>query len=103
LDYNEANGITPQSVVKPIDMSLIAVAEADYVTPPLGDESGIEFLSVEQRNGLIEELDRHMREAAKAFEFEKAAQYRDRIKLLKAPKPYDQTQAGGGDRIGEVD
>ena len=103
LDYNEANGITPQSIVKPIDMSLIAVAEADYVTPPLDDESGIEFLSVEQRNALIEELDKHMREAAKAFEFEKAAQYRDRIKLLKAPKPYDQTQAGGGDRIGEDD
>ncbi|MEO7141999.1 MAG: excinuclease ABC subunit UvrB, partial [Bryobacteraceae bacterium] len=34
-EYNEANNITPQSIVKPIDMSLIAVAEADYVTVPL--------------------------------------------------------------------
>src|SRR5436309_2429170 len=32
LEYNERNNITPQSIVKPIDMSLVAVAEADYVT-----------------------------------------------------------------------
>ncbi len=100
-DYNEANGITPQSIVKPIDMSLAAVAEADYVTPPLEDESVVELLSVEERNELIADLERKMREAAKAFEFEKAAQYRDRVKALKEPKPYDQTEAGGSDRVGE--
>src|SRR6202011_393526 len=33
--YNEANNITPQTIVKPIDMSLVAVAEADYVTVSL--------------------------------------------------------------------
>lgn len=32
VDYNVENNITPQSIVKPIDMSLIAVAEMDYVT-----------------------------------------------------------------------
>ncbi len=37
--YNEANDITPQSIIKPIDMSLIAIAEADYVTIPLEIES----------------------------------------------------------------
>ena len=36
--YNEANDITPQTIVKPIDMSLVAVAEADYVTVPLEEE-----------------------------------------------------------------
>ncbi|MBI4893926.1 MAG: excinuclease ABC subunit UvrB [Acidobacteria bacterium] len=101
-DYNEANGITPQSIVKPIDMSLVAVTEADYVTPPLEDDTEIELLSVEQRNQLIEELDRKMREAAKAFEFETAAKYRDRIKALKAPKPYEQSETGGPDRLGET-
>jgi hypothetical protein len=35
VEYNERNGITPQSIVKPIDMSLVAVAEGDYVTVPL--------------------------------------------------------------------
>ncbi len=101
-DYNEVNGIVPQSIVKAIDMSLVAVAEADYVTPPLEDESEIELLSVEQRNQLIEELDRKMREAAKAFEFEAAAKYRDRIKALKEPKPYEQSETGGPDRLGEA-
>ena len=28
MEYNERNGIVPQSIVKPIDMSLVAVAEA---------------------------------------------------------------------------
>ena len=35
IDYNERHNITPQSIVKPIDMSLVAVAEGDYVTVPL--------------------------------------------------------------------
>jgi excinuclease ABC subunit B len=101
-DYNETHGITPQTIVKPVEMSLAAVVEADYVTPPLEDESDVELLSVEQRNELIAELERKMRESAKAFEFEKAAQYRDRIKVLKEPKPYDQTEESGSDRSGEV-
>src|SRR5208337_1259648 len=37
VEYNERNGIVPQSIVRPIDMSLVAVAEADYVTVPLDD------------------------------------------------------------------
>ena len=37
--YNEANDITPQSIVKAIDMSLVAIAEADYVTVPLEDDT----------------------------------------------------------------
>ncbi|MBN9659866.1 MAG: excinuclease ABC subunit UvrB [Acidobacteria bacterium] len=103
MDYNTENEITPQSIVKPIDMSLIAVAEMDYVTPPLGGDEEVELLSVEQRNTLIEDLERKMREAAKAFEFEKAAQYRDRVKALKSPTPYEQNPAGGTDRLGAND
>src|SRR6059036_2953137 len=38
VEYNERNGITPQSIIKPIDMSLVALAEADYVTVPLETE-----------------------------------------------------------------
>src|SRR5690242_4072167 len=36
--YNEVNNITPQSIIKPIDMNLIAVVEGDYVTVPLEPE-----------------------------------------------------------------
>jgi excinuclease ABC subunit B len=83
-EYNERNHITPQSIVKPIDMSLVAVAEGDYVTVPLEADEETENLSPEQRVRFIGELEERMREAARKFEFEKAAQLRDRVKALKA-------------------
>jgi len=45
----------------------------------------VEDLSPEQRARFIEELEERMREAARKFEFEKAAQLRDRVKSLKLP------------------
>ncbi|MCC6859200.1 MAG: excinuclease ABC subunit UvrB [Bryobacterales bacterium] len=82
--YNEANGITPQSIIKPIDMSLVAIAEADYVTVPVeAEEEEAAELTPEQRARFIAELEERMREAAKKFEFEKAAQLRDRVRALK--------------------
>ena len=89
--YNEANGITPQTIIKPIDMSLVAVAEADYVTVSLEEDSDPDVeLNAEQRESLIAELEIKMRDAAKIFEFEKAAQFRDRIKSLKASSVYEE-------------
>jgi excinuclease ABC subunit B len=99
--YNEANDITPQSIVKPIDMSLVAVAEGDYVTVPLDseDEPGVD-LTPEQRDRLVVELETKMREAAKAFEFEKAAQFRDRVRALKAGAIYEEATATRSDSRG---
>ncbi len=84
VEYNERHGITPQSIVKPIDMSLVAVAEGDYVTVPLEADEDVEGLTPEQRIRFIGELEERMREAARKFEFEEAAQLRDRVKALKA-------------------
>jgi excinuclease ABC subunit B len=99
--YNEANDITPQSIVKPIDMSLVAIAEADYVTIPLETEPISETaLTPEQRDALIIELEQKMREAARAFEFEKAAQFRDRMRALKASGIYEEALAGRPDSGG---
>ncbi len=83
VEYNERNGIVPQSIVKPIDMSLVAVAEADYVTVPLEGDEDVESLTPEQLDRFIAELEGRMREAARKFEFETAAQLRDRVKALK--------------------
>jgi excinuclease ABC subunit B len=83
LRYNEENGITPQSIIKPIDMSLIAIAEGDYVTVAVEPEESEEELTPAQKEKFIEELELVMREAARKFEFEKAARIRDRIKTLK--------------------
>ena len=83
-EYNERNGITPQSIIKPVDMSLVAIAEADYVTIPLESEDEVAEMSAEQRDRFLGELEQRMREAARKFEFEKAAQIRDKIKALRA-------------------
>ncbi|HEX6544748.1 MAG TPA: excinuclease ABC subunit UvrB [Bryobacteraceae bacterium] len=99
--YNDANGITPQSIIKPVDMSLVAIAEGDYVTVSLEDEEdATAALSPEQRQSLITELETKMREAAKAFEFEKAARFRDRIKALKANDVYESATAPRADSGG---
>ena len=74
----------PQSIIKPIDMSLVRIAEADYVTVPLEAEDETAELPPEQRDRFITELEERMRDAARKFEFEKAAQLRDRIKALRA-------------------
>ena len=98
--YNQAHDITPQSITKPIDMSLVAVAEGDYVTVPLdGDVEAEAELTPEAREALIAELEMKMRAAAKIFDFEKAAQFRDRMKALKASAVYEEAVAarpGGG-------
>ena len=82
IQYNEANHITPQSIIKPIDMVLVGIGEGDYATVPLASEiDGIK--SVDELRRLIEELEEQMYSAAKELEFERAAQLRDRIKRLK--------------------
>jgi excinuclease ABC subunit B len=81
--YNEANGITPESIVRPLTMSLASIVEADY-TDLTTDTDGIpEFKSQEDLDAFIANLEQDMREAAKRFEFEKAAKLRDTIKELR--------------------
>jgi len=85
--YNKENNITPQSIIKGVDMELAHIVEADYVTVPL-DTVGLDAAvsnvkSEEQFAELLQQLESQMREAAKKFEFEKAAQLRDRIRSLK--------------------
>ena len=81
--YNQANGITPESIVRPLAMSLASIVEADY-TDLTADADGIpEFKSQEDLDEYIAKLESEMREAAKRFEFERAAKMRDTIKDLR--------------------
>jgi excinuclease ABC subunit B len=87
LAYNRDNNITPESIVKSVDMELARIVEADYVTIPI-DEAALDTAtanvkSEQQLAELLKQLEGQMREAAKKFEFEKAAQLRDRIRSLK--------------------
>jgi excinuclease ABC subunit B len=82
--YNAANGITPESIVRPLEMSLARIVEADYTDLTAGESEGIpEFKSQEELDGYVRKLESDMREAAKRFEFEKAAKLRDTIKELR--------------------
>ena len=81
--YNEANNITPESILKPVDMSLARIVEADYLPIP-AEEDDVELpSSPEEMAKLVERLENQMRQAAQKFEFEKAAALRDRIKSLR--------------------
>jgi excinuclease ABC subunit B len=87
LEYNQENNITPMSIVKGVDMELARIVEADYVTVPL-DEGELDAATSNIKNEaqlaeMLTKLETQMREAAKKFEFEKAAQLRDRIRSLK--------------------
>jgi excinuclease ABC subunit B len=87
LAYNAENNITPMSIIKGVDMELAKIVEADYVMIPLGEDdldratAGIK--NEEQLAEMLKQLETQMREAAKKFEFEKAATLRDRIRSLK--------------------
>src|SRR4029078_10425408 len=81
-EYNRENGITPQTIVKPIEATLITAAEADYFKVPTEIEE-IEDYSPANIEATITRLEVEMRGAAKRFEFERAAELRDRIKVLR--------------------
>jgi excinuclease ABC subunit B len=87
LAFNKENNITPMSIIKSVDMELAKIVEADYVTVPLDegelDAAASNIKSEEQLAEVLLQLETQMREAAKKFEFEKAAQLRDRIRSLK--------------------
>jgi len=81
--YNDANHITPQSIIKSVDMRLAAIIEADYVTVPAEDFADADITSNAKLLEVINQMELQMREAAKKFEFERAAALRDRIRSLK--------------------
>src|SRR4051794_16647443 len=82
--YNEEHGITPESIVRPLDMTLAAIVAADYADLTGGEADGMpEFKTQEEVDAYIRKLESDMREAAKRFEFEKAAKLRDTIKELR--------------------
>ncbi|MBV9784839.1 MAG: excinuclease ABC subunit UvrB, partial [Acidisphaera sp.] len=82
--WNEAHGITPQSIKKQIGKVLESVFEQDYVTvAPVADTNVAEFVGRDLR-GSIAELEKRMRTAAADLEFETAARLRDEIRRLEA-------------------
>jgi len=83
--YNLENNITPESIIKPIDMTMVAIAEADYSRLPEEAPAELETITdPEKMAEAIKKLEDDMREAARKFEFERAAQLRDKARALRA-------------------
>jgi excinuclease ABC subunit B len=82
--FNDAHGITPQSIVKQIDDVMTSVYERDYMTPPMVLRDGEQtFRTQEELDAHIARLQEKMRGAAANLDFEKAAALRDDIKRLR--------------------
>src|SRR5213082_945952 len=81
--YNDENDITPQTILRPLDMTLAGIVAADYHDLADVTEGDLEFRSQQELDDHIARLESDMREAAKRFEFEKAAKLRDTIRDLK--------------------
>ena len=82
IDYNEAHGITPESVIRPVQESLSQATkyaeEADKLNRSVLNEDETTYNATQ----VIAELEEEMREAAAKLEFERAAHLRDQIKQL---------------------
>jgi len=81
--YNEAHGITPETVKKGIPDLDYLQAEADYVQLALAAEAETPYGDMEAVEKTIDKLEEEMRACAKRLEFERAAEFRDRIRALK--------------------
>ncbi len=91
LEYNAKHGIVPQTIYKSLEEIMAGTAVADVrkfrerskVKMPITAERTVKYLTKEQRQDLIEELEQEMRKAAKDLEFERAAELRDELFHLK--------------------
>ncbi len=81
-EYNIEHGITPTTIIKSIDATLVTAYEADYFKIPL-DLDSFEEYSPKQLKETIQQLEADMRHAAKEMKFERAAELRDRLKYLR--------------------
>ncbi|MEY3658769.1 MAG: excinuclease subunit UvrB, partial [Pseudomonadota bacterium] len=94
LAYNEAHGITPETIKKSIGDIISHVASGDQVTVEI--EDGPQHMVGHNLRAYIEELEKKMRAAAADLEFEEAGRLRDEIRTLEATElglPTDQHKA----------
>ncbi|MGD0233539.1 MAG: excinuclease ABC subunit UvrB [Syntrophorhabdales bacterium] len=80
-EYNETHGITPEGIKKQIIDVLASIYEKDYYTIPL-DEFEEQGIQPKKLTKVMKKLKREIDDAAKKWDFERAAQLRDRLLKL---------------------
>jgi excinuclease ABC subunit B len=81
--YNDAHGITPESVKKAIQELDSRLVQADFVQLDLVAEKAAGYEKAGIAEQTIQKLEEEMKVAAKRLEFERAAELRDRIRAIK--------------------
>ena len=81
--YNQMHGITPQTIRKEVTQIFDFGKEAAATPVPSISEDLAQYKSLDDMDAVIRSLETEMRAAAKALEFERAAELRDQIKTLK--------------------
>ncbi len=81
LQYNRSHNITPRTIKKAILADIETYTTDKYEKMAVGEEK-TDYLPPSEVSRLVEVLKRNMRRAAENLEFERAAQFRDRIKEL---------------------
>ncbi|MCU9593221.1 excinuclease ABC subunit UvrB [Caldibacillus thermolactis] len=83
VKYNEEHGITPKTIKKAVhDVIKATIAAEEQEEYTIADKYG--KMSKKEREKVIAKLEQEMKEAAKALDFEKAAELRDIVFELKA-------------------
>lgn len=81
-EYNLKNNITPRTIYKSTDEIMKLTQMGDHETTAQIKEKKAEYKEIKEAKNEIIELDALMMEAAENLEFERAAEYRDRIRIL---------------------
>lgn len=91
-EYNKENGIVPKTIFKTYDEIMLSTSIADMRKKEVEKidynlirvkEPTIKYMTVEEKEDLINQLTEEMKKSAKALEFERAASLRDEIEKLK--------------------
>jgi len=80
--YNKKHGITPRSIRKDIPNLLASIYERDYYTVPMAAEDEDTYVPGFDIPKTVGKLRKKMKDAAAKMDFERAAEYRDRIRAL---------------------
>ena len=84
--YNEEHGITPESIYKTVEEVMSATAVADSRATYVISEKRLDSLSKMEKEEMIETLEKEMMNAAERLEFERAAELRDQLDMLRGEK-----------------